>query len=153
MSIGLADRAAREHFGISRPRIAVAALNPHAGEGGRLGSEEIEIIRPAVEEARRKGFSVEGPVPADTLMFQALRGSYDILVAMYHDQALIPVKMLGFGKAVNITVGLPFIRTSPDHGTAYDIAGRGLADPGSMIEAIRWAAALSKKAREPRRGA
>ncbi|HTN42581.1 MAG TPA: 4-hydroxythreonine-4-phosphate dehydrogenase PdxA [Nitrospiria bacterium] len=143
-AIRLAHEAARRYFGLRRPRMAVAALNPHAGEGGLFGHEEAEIIRPVVEQARRQGIPVSGPFPADSLIRQAFDGKYDILVAMYHDQALIPIKLLGFGRAVNVTVGLPFVRTSPDHGTAYDIAGKGIADPGSLIEAIRLAVAFSK---------
>jgi 4-hydroxythreonine-4-phosphate dehydrogenase len=147
-AIRLADRSARQHFGIPRPRIAVAGLNPHAGEGGLFGAEEQGIIHPAIEQARRQGISVWGPFPADTLMTKAVRGEYDMVVAMYHDQALIPIKLLAFGRAVNMTVGLPFIRTSVDHGTAYDIAGKGLADPGSLIEAVKLAAQLSKVSRK-----
>jgi 4-hydroxythreonine-4-phosphate dehydrogenase len=146
-AIRLANDAAVGLFKIHRPRLAVAGLNPHAGEGGLLGREEGEIIRPAVESARRNGIPVTGPKPADSLIRQAYDGQYDIVVAMYHDQALIPIKLLGFMRAVNITVGLPFIRTSPGHGTAYDIAGKGIADPGSLIEAIRLAVNLSTKKR------
>jgi 4-hydroxythreonine-4-phosphate dehydrogenase len=144
-AIRLAHDAAARLFKIRRPRLAVTGLNPHAGEGGLFGREEDEIIRPAVESARRDGIPVIGPKPADSLIRQAFEGKYDLVVAMYHDQALIPIKLLGFGRAVNVTVGLPFIRTSPDHGTAYDIAGKGVADPGSLIEAIRMAVELSKK--------
>ena len=144
-AIRLAHRAATGPFKIRRPRLAVTGLNPHAGEGGLFGREEDEIIRPAVEAARREGIPVIGPKPADSLIRQAYDGKYDIVVAMYHDQALIPIKLLAFERAVNVTVGLPFIRTSPDHGTAYDIAGQGIADPGSLIEAIRLAVALLKK--------
>ncbi len=142
-AIRLAHEAAVRLFKIRRPRLAVTGLNPHAGEGGLFGREEDEIIRPAVEAARRDGIPVIGPKPADSLIRQAYEGKYDLVVAMYHDQALIPIKLLGFGRAVNVTVGLPFIRTSPDHGTAYDIAGKGIADPGSLIEAIRMAVNLS----------
>ncbi|MBI3610299.1 MAG: 4-hydroxythreonine-4-phosphate dehydrogenase PdxA [Nitrospirae bacterium] len=144
-AIRLAHEAAIRQFKIRRPRLAVTGLNPHAGEGGLFGREEDEIIRPAVESERRNGIPVIGPKPADSLIRRAFEGRYDIVVAMYHDQALIPIKLLAFGRAVNVTVGLPFIRTSVDHGTAYDIAGKGIADPGSLIEAIRLAVALSKK--------
>ena len=144
-AIRLGHEAARKYFGLRRPRLAVTGLNPHAGEGGLFGREEDEVIRPAVEQARRDGIPVAGPFPADSLIRQAFEGKYDLVVAMYHDQALIPIKLLGFGRAVNVTVGLPFVRTSPDHGTAYDIAGKGIADPGSLIEAIRLAVDFSAK--------
>lgn len=125
------------------PRIAVCGLNPHAGEGGRLGREEIKIIEPAIKLAKDKGIQAFGPFPADTIYNAALAGKYDLVVAMYHDQGLIPLKMLARDEAVNITVGLPIIRTSPDHGTAFDIAGQGAADAGSMKAAIRLAAKLA----------
>jgi 4-hydroxythreonine-4-phosphate dehydrogenase len=131
-------------FGYPTPRIAVAGLNPHAGEHGLLGKEEQTVIRPAVDALRRNGVDVSGPFPADTLFVRALRGEFDVVVACYHDQGLIPVKMAAFGKAVNVTLGLPIIRTSVDHGTAFDIAGQGIADPGSMIEAVRLAARLAR---------
>jgi len=124
-------------FGISTPRIAVAGLNPHAGEGGLFGNEEQEHIAPAIEAARGEGMAVEGPFPPDVVFHRILSGEYDIVVAMYHDQGLIPFKLLCFERGVNVTVGLPVIRTSPDHGTAYDIAWQGRADPSSLIEAIR----------------
>lgn len=127
-------------FGIKQPRIAVAALNPHAGEGGLFGTEERTAIGPGIARAHAQGFPSVGPLPADTLIAQAARGKYDAVVAMYHDQGLIPLKLAAFGKSVNITVGLPLIRTSVDHGTAYDIVGKGIADGGSLIEAIRLAA-------------
>ncbi|MEK6549105.1 MAG: 4-hydroxythreonine-4-phosphate dehydrogenase PdxA [Nitrospirota bacterium] len=130
-------------FGIKRPRIAVAALNPHGGEGGLFGTEERTAIGPGVARARAQGFPAVGPLPADTLIGQAARGKYDAVVAMYHDQGLIPLKLAAFGTAVNITVGLPIIRTSVDHGTAYDIVGQGLADEGSLLEAIRLAATFA----------
>lgn len=130
-------------FGLPRPRIAVAALNPHAGEGGLLGNEDDAVIGPAVEDARRHGLDVSGPFPADTVFTRAARGEFDVVVACYHDQGLIPVKLLAFGRAVNVTIGLPIIRTSVDHGTAFDIAGRGVADPGSMVEAVLLAARLA----------
>ncbi|MBI3994541.1 MAG: 4-hydroxythreonine-4-phosphate dehydrogenase PdxA [Nitrospirae bacterium] len=144
-AIRLAHDAAVRLFKIRRPQLAVTGFNPHAGEGGLFGREEDAVIRPAVEKARHDGIPVVGPIPADSLIRQACEGKYDIVIAMYHDQALIPIKLLAFERAVNVTVGLPFIRTSPDHGTAYDIAGKGIADPGSLIEAIRMAVSLSKK--------
>ena len=142
-AIRLAHQAAVKYFDCKRPRLAVTGLNPHAGEGGLFGREEEDIIRPAVEATRREGIPVTGPWPADSLIHRAFVGEFDLVVAMYHDQALIPIKLLGFGRAVNVTVGLPFIRTSPDHGTAYDIAGKGIADPGSLLEAIRLAVRLT----------
>ncbi len=142
-AIRLAREAAVRYFDLRRPRLGVAALNPHAGEGGLFGREEDRVIRPAVQQARRQGLQVAGPLPADSLIRRATEGEFDIVVAMYHDQALIPIKLLGFGRAVNMTVGLPFIRTSVDHGTAFDIAGKGAADPGSLIEAIALAARLA----------
>ena len=129
-------------FGISRPRLAVCGLNPHAGEGGVLGDEEERILRPAVEAARIRGVTIDGPFPGDTIFVRASRGEFDAVIACYHDQGLIPVKLLAFGRAVNVTLGLPFIRTSVDHGTAFDIAGQDRADPSSMIEALLLAARL-----------
>jgi 4-hydroxythreonine-4-phosphate dehydrogenase len=141
------DLAAR--FGIARPRLAVAGLNPHAGEDGALGSEDLEVVRPAVERLRHQGIDARGPLPADTMFHAAARAGYDVALAMYHDQALIPIKTLAFEHAVNVTLGLPFIRTSPDHGTAFDIAGTGRADPSSLIAALALAARLSAKS-QPR---
>jgi 4-hydroxythreonine-4-phosphate dehydrogenase len=126
-----------------RPRIAVAGLNPHAGEGGLFGREEIEVIVPAIHEARAAGLDVHGPFAPDTVFMRARRGEFDVVVAMYHDQGLIPVKYLGVEKGVNVTLGLPLVRTSPDHGTAFDIAGTGKADPSSLVEAIRMAMKLA----------
>lgn len=126
-------------FGIGRPRLAVAGLNPHAGEAGAIGREDEEIVRPAVERLRGEGIEASGPLPADTLFHARARAGYDAALCMYHDQALIPAKMLGFDEAVNVTLGLPFIRTSPDHGTAFDIAGTGRARPDSLIAALRLA--------------
>ena len=126
-------------FGLKHPRIAVAGLNPHAGETGIFGDEEIKEIIPAIEAAGREGIRATGPFPPDTIFYKAYKGEIDIVVCMYHDQGLIPLKMLAFDKGVNVTVGLPIIRTSPDHGTAYDIAWSGKADPSSMIEAIKLA--------------
>jgi 4-hydroxythreonine-4-phosphate dehydrogenase len=139
------ELAAREmpRFGVLSPRIAVAGLNPHAGEHGLFGHEEERVIAPAIEACRDRRIDVSGPFPADTLFVRATRGEFDVVVACYHDQGLIPVKLLAFGKAVNVTLGLPIVRTSVDHGTAFDIAGRGIADPGSMIEAVRLAARLA----------
>jgi 4-hydroxythreonine-4-phosphate dehydrogenase len=136
-------------FGVSRPRIAVAGLNPHAGEDGLLGAEEQATIAPAIDDARALGISVSGPHPADTVFTRAARGEFDVVIACYHDQGLIPVKVLSFGKAVNVTIGLPIVRTSVDHGTAFDIAGKGIADPGSMIQAVLLAARLATARRTP----
>jgi 4-hydroxythreonine-4-phosphate dehydrogenase len=133
-------------FGISRPRLVVTGLNPHAGEEGRLGREEIDIIQPAIEAARNKGLEVTGPYPADTLFHAGSRATYDAAICMYHDQALVPLKTLAFDEGVNITLGLPFVRTSPDHGTAFTLAGTGKANPRSLIEALRLADAMSRQA-------
>jgi 4-hydroxythreonine-4-phosphate dehydrogenase len=130
-------------FGYPAPRIALTGLNPHAGEGGILGLEELETLLPAVAACRADGIDVQGPFPADTVFVRAARGDFDAVVACYHDQGLIPVKLLAFGKAVNVTLGLPILRTSVDHGTAFDIAGRGVADHGSLVEAVRLAARLA----------
>jgi 4-hydroxythreonine-4-phosphate dehydrogenase len=136
--------ASLPRFGLARPRLAVAGLNPHAGEDGLMGREEIDVVRPAVARAREQGVDVSGPFPADTLFVRASRGEFDVVVAAYHDQGLVPVKLLAFGKAVNVTLGLPIVRTSVDHGTAFDIARQGKADPSSMIEAILLAARLGR---------
>ena len=133
-----------EDFGLKNPRIAVAALNPHSGEEGLFGLEETEIILPAVNRARSDGHNVTGPLPSDTLYFRAASGQFDAVVSMYHDQGLIPLKLLHFSDAVNVTLGLPIIRTSVDHGTAYDIAGKGVADPASLKAAIKMAADMVK---------
>jgi len=148
MTLRLAHTSMR-YFGIDKPRIGVAALNPHAGEGNLFGTEERDVIQPAVLKARREGIDASDPHPADTLFYRARNNQYDIVLAMYHDQGLAPLKMLAFGNAVNVTVGLPIIRTSVDHGTAYDIAGKGCADPASLIEAIKLAAKMSRY-RQPR---
>ncbi|TNF45607.1 4-hydroxythreonine-4-phosphate dehydrogenase PdxA [bacterium] len=132
-------------MGIEKPRIAVAGLNPHAGEGGIFGDEELTIIYPAVEAAAGMGVDVTGPVPPDIVFLKMHRGLFDAVVAMYHDQGHIPLKLLAFESGVNVTLGLPIIRTSVDHGTAFDIAGKGLADPGSLMEAIRLAASMASK--------
>lgn len=130
-------------FDIPSPRLAMAGLNPHAGEDGLMGDEEQRVLRPAVEAAQARGIAIDGPFPADTVFVRAVRGEFDAVIANYHDQGLIPVKLLAFGRAVNVTLGLPIIRTSVDHGTAFDIAGRGIADPSSMIEAVLLAARLA----------
>jgi len=138
-------RDLRDRFDIARPRLAIAGLNPHAGEDGALGDEDQSVVRPAVERLRSEGIDVRGPLPADSLFHEAARASYDVALAMYHDQALIPIKTLAFDHAVNVTLGLPFVRTSPDHGTAFDIAGTGRADPASLIAALQLAARLSSR--------
>jgi 4-hydroxythreonine-4-phosphate dehydrogenase len=130
-------------FGIGRPRLAIAGLNPHAGESGALGAEDREIVLPAVKQLRAEHVDARGPLPADSMFHAAARTSYDAALCMYHDQALIPIKTLAFHHAVNVTLGLPFVRTSPDHGTAFDIAGSGRADPSSLVEALRLAARLT----------
>ena len=135
-------------LGIANPKIAVAGLNPHSGENGHIGDEELRIIAPTIKLARNKGLNVVGPLPADTLFYQAWQEKmYDLIVCMYHDQGLIPLKMLAMNSAVNTTLGLPLIRTSPDHGTAFDIAGKGVANEGSMLEAIRLAVRLVSSGR------
>jgi 4-hydroxythreonine-4-phosphate dehydrogenase len=144
LAIELAARACRD-LGLSRQRVAVCGLNPHAGEGGKIGDEEITTIAPAVESAKLRGFDVHGPFAADALFYYVFRGDYDAVVAMYHDQGLVPLKMIGFETGINWTLGLPFIRTSPDHGTAYDIAGKGVANPSSMMAAIRLAKELARQ--------
>jgi 4-hydroxythreonine-4-phosphate dehydrogenase len=136
-------KALLQDFGLDNPRLAVAALNPHAGEEGLFGPEEDEIIKPSIEKAVREGYNVDGPFPADTLFHRAVQGQFDVVVAMYHDQGLIPLKLLHFSDAVNVTLGLPIIRTSVDHGTAYDIAGKGVADPSSLKEAVRMAVLMA----------
>ncbi len=143
-TIRIAEAALRRDFGLDRPRFAVSGLNPHAGEGGAMGREEIELIGPALDALRGEGIDIAGPLPADTMFHPAARARYDVAVCMYHDQALIPIKTLDFAHGVNVTLGLPFIRTSPDHGTAYDIAGKGIADPDSLIEALRLADAMAQ---------
>lgn len=142
--IRLANRFC-QYLGVAAPRVAVAGFNCHAGENGLFGSEEIEQIRPAIDEARGEGIDATGPWPGDTIFYRASKGEFDIVVAMYHDQGHIPVKMLGFEAGVNTTAGLPIIRTSVDHGTAFDIAGKGLASYGSMLEAVKLAASLARE--------
>jgi len=140
----ITNRDFSKYFGISKPRIAVCGLNPHAGEEGLLGREEIEIIAPALAELKAQGLAVSGPHPADTLFHDEARAAYDVVLAMYHDQALIPFKTLSFHDGVNVTLGLPFIRTSPDHGTAFSLAGTGRANPTSLMEAIKLAARMNR---------
>ncbi|MFG0318821.1 MAG: 4-hydroxythreonine-4-phosphate dehydrogenase PdxA [Planctomycetota bacterium JB042] len=142
----LLDRGLRLDFSVDAPRIGVCGVNPHAGVGGLCGTEE-GLVRDASARARRDGVRAEGPFPADTLFVRQRRGEFDAVLAMYHDQGLVPVKLLGFGHGVNVTLGLPFVRTSPDHGTAYDIAGKGVADPGSMLEALRLAVGAARARR------
>lgn len=132
-------------FGLADPRLAVAGLNPHAGEGGAMGREEIDLLIPVLDRLRAEGFRLAGPLPADTMFHPAARARYDAAVCMYHDQALIPIKTLDFAQGVNVTLGLPFVRTSPDHGTAYDIAGQGIADPSSLIAALRMAGDMGRR--------
>ena len=131
------------HFGVDQPRLVVSGLNPHAGEEGLMGDEEQRVITPVVRECRRLGIDVSGPISGDTVFLRAAEGEFDAVIACYHDQGLIPVKLLSFGNAVNVTLGLPIVRTSVDHGTAFDIAGKGQADPSSMIAAVRLAAQLA----------
>ena len=138
-------------FGLADPEIGVAGVNPHAGEHGLLGDEDETVVRPAVEQAASRGIHVSGPFPADTLFVRAARGEFDAVIAAYHDQGLVPVKLLAFGRAVNVTLGLPIVRTSVDHGTAFDIAGKGIADEGSLVEAIVLAARLVSSHTETRR--
>ena len=144
-TIAITAQGLRTRFGIAHPRIAVAGLNPHAGEGGVMGREELDWIAPLIASIGSQDFSVTGPHPADTMFHAAARYNYDVAIAMYHDQALIPIKTLDFDRGVNVTLGLPFLRTSPDHGTALDIAGKGVANPTSLIEALRLAQAAGQK--------
>jgi 4-hydroxythreonine-4-phosphate dehydrogenase len=141
-----------KRFGIANPRLALAGLNPHAGEGGSIGKEDEEIVSPAIKALRREGIDAVGPLPADTMFHAAARRKYDAALCMYHDQALIPAKTLGFDDAVNVTLGLPFIRTSPDHGTAFDIAGKGIARPDSLIAALKLARFMADRQAELTRG-
>jgi 4-hydroxythreonine-4-phosphate dehydrogenase len=149
-TINLTDREL-QRWGIERPRLAVAALNPHGAEGGLFGVEEASEILPAIEECRANDMNVQGPFPADTIFLRAARGEFDAVISCYHDQATIAAKCLSFGEAVNVTLGLPFIRTSVDHGTAFDIAGKGIAEHSSMVAAIKLAADLSTTAGESNR--
>jgi 4-hydroxythreonine-4-phosphate dehydrogenase len=152
-TIILTHQTLKERFGLPRPRIAVTGLNPHAGESGLFGDEETRLIAPAVRDAARKQIRVSGPLAADSVFPRAVAGAFDAVVCMYHDQGLAPFKLLHFADGVNFTAGLPFVRTSPDHGTAYDIAGRGKADPSSMVAALVLAAKLTNKASRTRRAA
>lgn len=138
-TIEITHHGLQRQFGIAEPRIAISGLNPHAGEGGAMGTQELDWIAPLVTGMQAEGYTLRGPLPADTMFHAAARTHYDAAIAMYHDQALIPIKTLDFDRGVNVTLGLPFIRTSPDHGTAFDIAGQGIANPTSMIEAIKMA--------------
>jgi 4-hydroxythreonine-4-phosphate dehydrogenase len=144
---GTIDLAARElpRFGFPSPRLALAGLNPHAGEHGVIGREDDDVLVPAVAASRARGIDVAGPFPADTVFVRAMRGEFDAVVACYHDQGLIPIKLVAFGRAVNVTLGLPIVRTSVDHGTAFDIAGKDIADPSSLIEAIKLAVRLARR--------
>ncbi|MBY5369286.1 4-hydroxythreonine-4-phosphate dehydrogenase PdxA [Rhizobium leguminosarum] len=146
----IAHEDLRHRFGIEAPRLAVAGLNPHAGEGGAIGKEDEDVIRPAIERLRDEGVDAIGPLPADTMFHDEARARYDVAVCMYHDQALIPAKALGFDDSVNVTLGLPFVRTSPDHGTAFGIAGKGLAREQSLVAALKLAAQLGRSAESRR---
>ncbi|MGO7415877.1 4-hydroxythreonine-4-phosphate dehydrogenase PdxA [Rhizobium ruizarguesonis] len=146
----IAHEDLRQRFGIEAPRLAVAGLNPHAGEGGAIGKEDEDVIRPAIERLRDEGVDAIGPLPADTMFHDEARARYDVAVCMYHDQALIPAKALGFDDSVNVTLGLPFVRTSPDHGTAFGIAGKGLAREQSLVAALKLAAQLGRSAESRR---
>ena len=146
-TVGITHKGLQSHFGIASPRIAISGLNPHAGEGGAMGTQELDWIAPLIATLQADGYDLTGPLPADTMFHAAARARYDAAIAMYHDQALIPIKTLDFDKGVNVTLGLPFIRTSPDHGTAFDIAGKGIANPSSMIEAIRMAHSMATAGR------
>jgi 4-hydroxythreonine-4-phosphate dehydrogenase len=143
-SLRITHRALMADFGLQSPRLAVAGLNPHAGEGGAMGGEEIALIIPVLDDLRREGMHIIGPLSADTMFHPRARATYDVAICMYHDQALIPIKTIDFDGGVNVTLGLPFIRTSPDHGTAYDIAGRGIARPDSFVAALRMAHSMAR---------
>jgi 4-hydroxythreonine-4-phosphate dehydrogenase len=143
-TLRITEAELRAKFAISQPRLAVAGLNPHAGEGGKMGHQERTLIAPVLDRLRAEGLRIEGPLSADTMFHAAARDRYDAAICMYHDQALIPIKTLDFDNGVNVTLGLPFIRTSPDHGTAFDIAGRGIAQPSSLIKALEMAARMSQ---------
>jgi 4-hydroxythreonine-4-phosphate dehydrogenase len=142
----IAARDLRRRFGVAQPRLAIAGLNPHAGEDGTLGDEDLAVVAPAVARLRAEGIAAQGPLPADSMFHAAARANYDVALCMYHDQALVPIKTLAFDHAVNVTLGLPFVRTSPDHGTAFDIAGSGRANPASLVAALRLAARISSTA-------
>jgi 4-hydroxythreonine-4-phosphate dehydrogenase len=140
----IAARDTALRLGIAKPRLAVAGLNPHAGESGTIGTEDRDIVAPAVARLRAEGIDARGPLSADTMFHAAARATYDVALCMYHDQALIPIKTLAFDHGVNATLGLPFVRTSPDHGTAFDLAGSGRADPGSLVAALKLAARMAR---------
>jgi len=146
-TIRITHAALIRDYGLSAPRLAIAGLNPHAGEGGKMGREEIEVIAPVLARLRAEGLDLRGPMSADTMFHAAARANYDAAICMYHDQALIPIKTLDFDRGVNVTLGLPFIRTSPDHGTALDIAGQGRANPTSLIEALKLAQIMGEARR------
>ena len=148
-TIRITAAAMTRDFGLATPRIALAGLNPHAGEGGMLGGEELAFIAPLCTRLRSEGMDIAGPLPADTMFHARAREAYDVAIAMYHDQALIPIKTLAFDRGVNVTLGLPFVRTSPDHGTAFDIAGKGIADATSLIEALKLAQKMAQARLEP----
>ncbi len=150
-TIEITAQGLRNQFGITHPCIAVAGLNPHSGEGGKMGREEVEWITPFLADLQSDDFTVTGPHPADTMFHAAARKRYDVAIAMYHDQALIPIKTLDFDRGVNVTLGLPFIRTSPDHGTALDIAGKGIANPTSLIEALKLAQNMAQRSKSASR--
>ena len=143
-TLRITHAALKRDFALPNPRLAVAGLNPHAGEGGAMGTEEITLITPVLDQLRAEGMDIAGPLSADTMFHPAARARYDAAICMYHDQALIPIKTLDFAGGVNVTLGLPFIRTSPDHGTAFDIAGRGIADANSLIEALKLARQMGR---------
>lgn len=145
-TIKITDRDLKQYFNIQSPHIAVTGLNPHAGEDGNLGHEEQNVIIPTIKQLQSEGLNVTGPYPADTIFHAGIRKTYDVVIAMYHDQALIPLKTLSFDEGVNVTLGLPFIRTSPDHGTAFNIAGKGTANPRSLIQALKMAAVMTENA-------
>jgi 4-hydroxythreonine-4-phosphate dehydrogenase len=146
-TVSITVDALKRGFGIAQPHIVVAGLNPHAGEGGTMGREDIDIVTPAVQKLKQSGISVRGPVPSDTLFHERARSGYDAAICMYHDQALIPIKTIDFYSAVNVTLGLPFVRTSPDHGTAFEIAGTGVADERSLVAALKTAAYMAERRR------
>jgi len=141
-TIRITHAGLQRDFGLKAPRLAIAGLNPHAGEGGVMGREDIDLITPVLDKLTVEGLKIKGPLPADTMFHARARESYDVAICMYHDQALIPIKALDFDRGVNVTLGLPFVRTSPDHGTAFDIAGKGIANPASTLEALRLAAKM-----------
>jgi 4-hydroxythreonine-4-phosphate dehydrogenase len=149
-TIRITEAGLRRDFGLTRPRIAVSGLNPHAGEGGAMGTEDARVIAPVIAKLASEGMAIRGPLPADTMFHPRARATYDVAICMYHDQALIPIKTIDFDGGVNVTLGLPFVRTSPDHGTALDIAGKGIAEPSSLVAALRMAHHMAvARARQP----